>query len=74
LADRNRRLVCALYWESFLDSDRRGPDTCGMFYLPKEIFPVAALGGQRYTKLIYSTSSIKGGHFAAFEQPEMFRG
>ena len=46
-----------------------------MFDLPQGDLPrVAALDlrGQRYTKLVYFNELDKGGHFAAFEQPEMF--
>src|ERR1700730_16723905 len=47
LADRNRRLIRATLLGEFpLDSDRRGPDACGMFDLPHGDFPrVQALGG-----------------------------
>jgi hypothetical protein len=40
---------------------------------PKEIFRASRRWAeQRYTKLVYFNELDKGGHFAAFEQPEMF--
>jgi len=63
-----------LYWESFnkLNYDPvRIPVGCSMF--PKEIFRVSRRWAEkRYTNLVYWNKLDKGGHFAAFEQPELF--
>lgn len=63
-----------LYWESFrsLPTDEV-PIPAGCSIFPKEIFRASRRWAeQRYTKLVYFTELDKGGHFAAFEQPEMF--
>lgn len=67
-----------LYWESFnraFGSD--GPNTvslptgCSIF--PQEIVPTPrSWAEQRYTNIVYWNELEKGGHFAAFEQPELF--
>jgi hypothetical protein len=63
-----------LYWESFrsIPTDAVSiPAGCSIF--PKEIFRASRRWAeQRYTKLVYFNELDKGGHFAAFEQPEMF--
>ena len=63
-----------LYWESFnkINYDRvRIPVGCSVF--PKEIFRVSRRWVQkRYPNLVYWNRLDKGGHFAAFEQPELF--
>jgi pimeloyl-ACP methyl ester carboxylesterase len=65
-----------LYWESFnkLNYDPvRIPVGCSMF--PKEIFRVSRRWAEkRYPNLVYWNKLDKGGHFAAFEQPELFVG
>ena len=49
----------------------RIPAGCSIF--PKEIFRGSRRWvEQRYTKLVYFNELDKGGHFAAFEQPEVF--
>jgi pimeloyl-ACP methyl ester carboxylesterase len=67
-----------LYWESFnqaFGSD--GPTTvslptgCSIF--PKEIVPTPrSWAEKRYTNIVYWNELSAGGHFAAFEQPELF--
>jgi pimeloyl-ACP methyl ester carboxylesterase len=63
-----------LYWESF--GARRGGDVgvptgCSIF--PKEIFLCSRRWAeQRYKNIVYWNELEKGGHFAAFEQPELF--
>jgi pimeloyl-ACP methyl ester carboxylesterase len=63
-----------LYWESF--NRRRGdqvsvPTAASIF--PKEIFrPSRRWAEQTYTDIRYWNEPDKGGHFAAFEQPELF--
>jgi len=63
-----------LYWESFRSIPTDAvliPAGCSIF--PKEIFRGSRRWvEQRYTKLVYFNELDKGGHFAAFEQPEMF--
>jgi pimeloyl-ACP methyl ester carboxylesterase len=63
-----------LYWESFnkLSMDPvRIPVGCSIF--PKEIFRTSRRWAEkRYQNLVYWNRLDKGGHFAAFEQPETF--
>jgi len=65
-----------LYWESF-NQPSLGPVTvpvgCSIF--PKEIFrPVRAWAQQQFPNLHYWNELDRGGHFAAFEQPEAYVG
>jgi epoxide hydrolase len=63
-----------LYWESFRNfpTDKVNvPTGCSIF--PKEIFRTSKRWAEkRFTKLIYFNEIDKGGHFAAFEQPETY--
>ena len=67
-----------LYWESFNKAFGSGgdhtvklPTGCSIF--PKEIVPTPrSWAEQRYTNIVYWNELDKGGHFAAFEQPEAF--
>jgi len=67
-----------LYWESFNStfSGKGGntvqlPAGCSIF--PKEIVPTPrSWAEQRYKNIVYWNELDKGGHFAAFEQPELF--
>jgi pimeloyl-ACP methyl ester carboxylesterase len=63
-----------LYWESFrtLSLDPvRVPVGCSIF--PKEIFRTSKRWAEkRFEKLVYFHELEKGGHFAAFEQPELY--
>ncbi len=63
-----------LYWESFrkpLPGPVTVPVGCSIF--PKEIFrPSRRWAEQRFPALHYWNELDKGGHFAAFEQPETF--
>jgi len=67
-----------LYWESFgnaFGGDAKAtvslPTGCSLF--PKEIVPTPrSWAEQRYTNIGYWNELNKGGHFAAFEQPELF--
>jgi hypothetical protein len=44
---------------------------CSIF--PKEIFRTSRRWAEkRFAKVVYFNELTKGGHFAAFEQPEMF--
>ncbi len=65
-----------LYWESFNrfgggDNTVSLPTGCSIF--PKEIVPTPrSWAERRYQNIIYWNELDKGGHFAAFEQPELF--
>ncbi len=67
-----------LYWESFNRAfGGDGPNTvslptgCSIF--PKEIVPTPrSWAEKRYTNIVYWNELDRGGHFAAFEQPERF--
>jgi epoxide hydrolase len=64
-----------LYWESFrnfsTDYQVNVPAGCSIF--PKEIFRTSRRWAEkRFTRLVYFNELDKGGHFAAFEQPEMY--
>jgi epoxide hydrolase len=65
-----------LYWESF-GPDRRPRHTVtiptGVAVFPKEIVPpVRRWMEANYTDIRHWSEMPKGGHFAAFEQPELF--
>lgn len=63
-----------LYWESFgsFGGDKvTVPTGCSIF--PKEIFRASRRWAERqYTNIIHWNELEHGGHFAAFEQPELF--
>ncbi|WP_088184919.1 epoxide hydrolase family protein [Sphingobium sp. Z007] len=63
-----------LYWESFraFNADPvTVPVACSIF--PKEIFRASRRWAERlYPNLIHWNELERGGHFAAFEQPELF--
>ncbi len=67
-----------LYWESFgtafgggADNTVKLPAGCTIF--PKEIVPTPrSWAERRYTNIVYWNEVTRGGHFAAFEQPEIF--
>jgi pimeloyl-ACP methyl ester carboxylesterase len=65
-----------LYWESFRKFPTEPvtiPAGCSIF--PKEIIRSSRRWAEkRYKKLVYFNELAKGGHFAAFEQPETFVG
>lgn len=64
-----------LYWESFrnFSSDYQVNVPAGCSIFPKEIFRSSRRWAEkRFTKLVYFNELDKGGHFAAFEQPEMY--
>jgi epoxide hydrolase len=65
-----------LYWESF-DSPNMEPITIpvGASIFPKEIFRSSRRWAEkRFTRLVHWNELERGGHFAAFEQPELFVG
>ncbi len=67
-----------LYWESFEHSFNEGaadaiavPTGCSIF--PKELIRISRRwANSRFTDIRYWNELDKGGHFAAFEQPETF--
>ena len=65
-----------IYWESFKDATSQSdqihlPVGCSNF--PKEIFRSSRRWVEkRFTNILYWNELDKGGHFAAFEQPEIF--
>ena len=66
-----------IYWESFgkpvAGLPARLPTGCSLF--PKEIFrPARAWAERTYANIVYWQEMDRGGHFAAFEQPELFVG
>ncbi|MDB6061152.1 MAG: epoxide hydrolase [Verrucomicrobiaceae bacterium] len=63
-----------LYWESF-SNQKRLPITTpmGISNFPREIFRSSRRWAEkRYLNLIHYNEVARGGHFAAFEQPELF--
>jgi len=63
-----------LYWESFRSAPMDPvPVPVGCSIFPKEIFRTSRRWAEkRFAKLVYFNELQKGGHFAAFEQPETF--
>ena len=63
-----------LYWESFISMDSSPiemPVGCSIF--PGEIFRASRRWAEkRYSNLIHWNELDRGGHFAAFEQPDIF--
>jgi pimeloyl-ACP methyl ester carboxylesterase len=64
-----------LYWESFYDRDLVAAVEVpsGVSRFPKEIFPASRRWVQRrFRDLRHYNELARGGHFAAFEEPELF--
>jgi pimeloyl-ACP methyl ester carboxylesterase len=63
-----------LYWESFGgDNSAEVTIATGASGFPKEIFPSSERWlAKRFTNLVYYNELNAGGHFAAFEVPEVF--
>jgi len=63
-----------LYWESFRQpglAEVQVPTGCSIF--PKEIIRCSRRWAEkRFRKLVYWNELPRGGHFAAFEQPDLF--
>ena len=63
-----------LYWESFRNFPNGAVDVpagCSLF--PKEIFSASRRWAERrFSRLVHWNELPKGGHFAAFEQPDLF--
>ncbi len=63
-----------LYWESFSNLDLT-PVTlpAGLTVFPKEIFRTSRRwADKRFSNIVHFSEQDKGGHFAAFERPEVF--
>jgi pimeloyl-ACP methyl ester carboxylesterase len=71
---RNAASSARLYWESFRQpSLSEVPIPCGASIFPKEIFRASRRWAEkRFTNLIHWNELPRGGHFAAFEQPELY--
>jgi pimeloyl-ACP methyl ester carboxylesterase len=71
---RNAASSARLYWESFRQpSLSEVPIPCGASIFPKEIFRASRRWAEkRFERIIHWNELQKGGHFAAFEQPELF--
>ena len=72
---KNGASSARLYWESFNSFAQFQPITiptgCSIF--PKEIMKSSRRWAEkRYTNIIHWNELDRGGHFAAFEQPELF--
>ncbi len=69
-----------LYWESFGAAFGGGGDNtvtlpAGCSIFPKEIVPTPRSWAEtRYRNIVYWNTLDRGGHFAAFEQPDLFVG
>jgi pimeloyl-ACP methyl ester carboxylesterase len=63
-----------LYWESFGKPNlAQVPIATGCSIFPKEIFRASRRWAEkRFERIIHWNELPKGGHFAAFEQPELF--
>lgn len=66
-----------IYWESFGGASGANAAQItlptGISQFPKEIFPTSERWARkRFTNLFYYNELDRGGHFAAFEQPELF--
>jgi pimeloyl-ACP methyl ester carboxylesterase len=62
-----------LYWESFTNVDMSPvslPTGCCIY--PKEIMRASRRWAEQRFNVVHWTEQPKGGHFAAFEQPELF--
>lgn len=63
-----------LYWESFGNTNMDPVELpAGLTVFPKEIFRVSRRWAEkRFLNILHFSEQEKGGHFAAFEQPEVF--
>jgi epoxide hydrolase len=63
-----------MYWESFgsLFADARVELPTGAAAFPKEIIRVPRRWCESRYNITHWTNMPRGGHFAAFEQPELF--
>lgn len=64
-----------LYWESFGDIGRSGPVTipAAISTFPREITKAPRKWAERlFRNIVYWNDTERGGHFAAWEQPELF--
>ena len=67
-----------LYWEDSVHKTKIGGEVsipAAVSRFPKEINPLPRSWAERaYPSLVYFNRLEKGGHFAAWEQPELFAG
>jgi pimeloyl-ACP methyl ester carboxylesterase len=63
-----------LYWESYYRINTEPVDVAtGCSIFPKEIVRISRRwASSRFTNIVYWNELDRGGHFAAFEQPELF--
>ncbi len=63
-----------LYWESFAKTNLKPIDMpVGASIFPKEIFRASRRWAEkRFSNILYWNTLDQGGHFAAFEQPQVF--
>ena len=65
-----------MYWENFSALTKPKPPIhlpTGVSMYPREIFRLSKRWAEsRFTKLVHYNALTKGGHFAAFEQPQTF--
>lgn len=62
-----------LYWESFNSGPVVVPIPSGVSQFPKEIFSASRRWAERnYTDIRYWNELDRGGHFAAFEEPDLY--
>ena len=62
-----------LYWESFRERPRKVDIPVGCSLFPHELIrPPRQWAESLFSNLIYWNAPERGGHFAAFEQPELF--
>ncbi|KZP08679.1 alpha/beta-hydrolase, partial [Athelia psychrophila] len=66
-----------IYYEVEHESEPDGPSPkipMGVTYFPKELVSLPRAWMRRQGNLVFSNEHDKGGHFAAFEQPELLAG
>ncbi len=66
-----------LYAEAFRDPAMRAPPArgsvpVGVTVFPKDILPAPRAWGERWFNVVYWNEAPRGGHFSAWEQPELF--
>ncbi len=80
LQELRRRVASSarLYWEDSAHKTKVGGEVsipAAVSRFPREIIPVPRSWAERaYPNLVYFNELDKGGHFAAWEQPELFAG
>lgn len=67
---------CRLYAEAFADRDAQAPPErgrvpVGVAVFPRDILPAPRAWGERWLNLVHWTEAPRGGHFPAWEQPDL---